>query len=64
MAKISRIDQINTELFVLKLELNSNYGLGPSELERCTKIQERRTELLNELAELNGYNREGVVIRN
>ena len=64
MAKTSRIDQINIELFALKLELNSNYGLGPSEVERCIKIQEQRTKLLNELAELNGYNREGVIIRN
>jgi acetolactate synthase small subunit len=50
--KVKRIDQINRELFMLKIDLNSNYGVGESEVKRLTEINERVVELKEELKKL------------
>jgi hypothetical protein len=47
-----RKKQINIELFLLKIELNSFYGEGISEVKRCEMIFERTLELREELNKL------------
>lgn len=47
-----RKKQIELELFVLKLELNSFYGVGQAEVERCERISKRTSELREELNQL------------
>tara|TARA_B100000767_G_scaffold104019_1_gene99789 strand:- start:55 stop:225 length:171 start_codon:yes stop_codon:yes gene_type:complete len=48
-----RENQIKRELFALKIELNSFYGVGASESERSRKIFDRVRELRDELKNLN-----------
>jgi chromosome segregation ATPase len=50
--KVKRIDQINRELFMLKIDLNSNYGVGESEIKRFDEINNRVSELRDELEKL------------
>ena len=47
-----RKQQIQHELFILKLELNSFYTTGQSEVIRCNKIYEQVNTLRQELKEL------------
>ena len=47
-----RKQQIQHELFILKLELNSFYTTGQAEVIRCNKIFKRVDELRQELKEL------------
>ena len=47
-----REKQIKLELFLLKIELNSNYGVGEREWNRCKKIFDRTMELRNELEKI------------
>ena len=44
-----RENQIRQELAILKIDLNSNYGVGRYESERCQKIFDRIFELKEEL---------------
>ena len=44
-----RKNQIQQELAILKIDLNSNYGVGRFEEERCKKIFDRMIELKEEL---------------
>jgi hypothetical protein len=44
-----REQQIRTELFLLKMELNSFYGIGQQEVDRCDKIYAKARELNTEL---------------
>jgi len=55
---MERIKEINLELFLLKIDLNSNYGVGSSEVIRCERIFKRVGELRSELTLLN-QNKEG-----
>jgi hypothetical protein len=48
-----RENQIRQELSILKIELNSNYGVGRYEVERCQKIFDRVSKLREELKLLN-----------
>jgi len=53
-----RENQIRQELAILKIELNSNYGVGRYEAERCQKIFDRISKLREELKSLNQNNHE------
>ena len=48
-----RENQIRQELAILKIDLNSNYGVGRYEVERCQKIFDRVSKLREELKLLN-----------
>ena len=48
-----RENQIQQELAILKIDLNSNYGVGRYEEERCQKIFDRMNILRKELKSLN-----------
>lgn len=48
-----RENQIRQELAILKIEINSNYGVGRYEVERCQKIFDRVSKLKEELKSLN-----------
>lgn len=48
-----RKNQIQQELAILKIDLNSNYGVGRYEEERCQKIFDRIVKLKEELKSLN-----------
>ena len=48
-----RINQIQQELAILKIDLNSNYGVGRYEEERCKKIFNRILKLKEELKSIN-----------
>ena len=48
-----RENQIRQELAILKIDLNSNYGVGRYESGRCQKIFDRISELKEELKSLN-----------
>jgi hypothetical protein len=48
-----RKNQIKQELAILKIDLNSNYGVGRYEAERCQKIFNRVVKLREELKALN-----------
>jgi hypothetical protein len=48
-----RKNQIQQELAILKIDLNSNYGVGRYEKERCQKIFDRTNILRKELKSLN-----------
>ncbi len=47
-----RENQIRQELAILKIDLNSNYGVGRYEVERCQKIFDRVSKLREELKSL------------
>jgi len=49
----NRKNQIQQELAILKIDLNSNYGVGRYEEERCQKIFDRILKLKEELKQLN-----------
>ena len=49
----NRKNQIQQELAILKIDLNSNYGVGRYEEERCQKIFDRILKLNEELKSLN-----------
>ena len=49
----NRKNQIRQELAILKIDLNSNYGVGRYEEERCQKIFDRILKLKEELKSLN-----------
>ena len=48
-----RENQIRQELAILKIDLNSNYGVGRYEVKRCQKIFDKIIELKEELKSLN-----------
>ena len=48
-----RENQIRQELAILKIDLNSNYGVGRYEEKRCQKIFDKIIELKEELKSLN-----------
>ena len=48
----NRKNQIRQELSILKIDLNSNYGVGRYEEERCQKIFDRILKLKEELKSL------------
>tara|TARA_B100001093_G_scaffold341800_1_gene326619 strand:- start:22129 stop:22332 length:204 start_codon:yes stop_codon:yes gene_type:complete len=48
-----RKNQIQQELAILKIDLNSNYGVGRYEEERCQKIFDRMLKLKEELKFIN-----------
>ena len=48
-----RKNQIQQELAILKIDLNSNYGVGRYEEKRCQKIFDRIVKLKEELKLLN-----------
>jgi hypothetical protein len=48
-----RENQIRQELAILKIDLNSNYGVGRYEAERSQKIYDKMVELKEELKSLN-----------
>ena len=48
-----RENQIRQELAILKIDLNSNYGVGRYNEERCQKIFDKIAELKEELKSLN-----------
>jgi hypothetical protein len=48
-----RENQIRQELAILKIDLNSNYGVDRYASERCQKIFDRVTKLREELKSLN-----------
>ena len=48
-----RKNQIQQELAILKIELNSNYGFGKYEEKRYQKIFDRMVKLKEELKSLN-----------
>jgi hypothetical protein len=47
-----REKEIKQELAILKIDLNSNYGVGRYEVEKCQKIFDRTMELKNELEKI------------
>lgn len=53
-----RENQIRQELAILKIELNSHYGVGTYEVERCQKIFDKVSKLREELKSLN-QNKDG-----
>ena len=48
-----RKNQIRQELAILKIDLNSNYGVGRYEEKRCQKIFDKMVILREELKSLN-----------
>jgi hypothetical protein len=48
-----RKNQIQQELAILKIDLNSNYGVGRYEEERCQKIFDRMLKLKEEIKFIN-----------
>ncbi len=48
-----RENQIRQELAILKIDMNSNYGVGRYEEEKCQKIFGRIVKLREELKSLN-----------
>ena len=48
-----RENQIRQELAILKIDLNSNYGVGRYEEEKCQKLFDKIVELKEELKSLN-----------
>ncbi len=48
-----RKNQIQQELAILKIDLNSNYGVGRYEEERCQKIFDRMFKLKEEIKFIN-----------
>ena len=48
-----RENQIRQELAILKIDLNSNYGVGRYEEKRCQKIFDKMLKLKEELKSLN-----------
>ena len=48
-----RENQIRQELAILKIDLNSNYGVGRYEEKRCQKLFDKMLKLKEELKSLN-----------